>query len=134
MLKNYVENLALDLTTSFVEVENDKAFLFNFDELQIEIKKIEKTLYFYSKITPCPEEKKEDLFSYLMKANLLGEGTGNGAIGLDNNEKFLTLTHKMPYEENYQVFKEAVEDFVNYLFYWEEEIKRFHKVLMEKIY
>ncbi len=134
-MKKLLENLANDLNTSFVEVEKDRSFIFNFDSLiQVEAKKIDSTLYLSSQITACPEQKKEELFSYLMKANLLGEGTGNGAIGLDNSEKFLTLIHKMPYEENYQIFKESMEDFVNYLIYWEEEIKRFHRVLMEKIY
>lgn len=134
MLKNNVEKLTEDLNLSFVEIEKEKSFLFNFRSFQIEIRQIENLLYCSSKIAPCPIEKREDLFSYLMKANLLGEGTGNGAIGLDASEKFLTLTHKIPYEENYQTFKESVEDFANYLIYWEEEIRKFHKLLMEKIY
>ncbi len=58
-----------------------------------------------------------------MRANLLGNGTGACALGLQ--EKFLTLVFNVPYEENYEMFKESMEDFLNYSIYWEEEIKRY---------
>ena len=67
-----------------------------------------------------------------MKANFLGQGTGDATIGLDENENFLTLSLVLPYDMNYKMFKDALEDFVNYLDYWKEELIR-HKKAAELI-
>ena len=74
-------------------------------------------------IAICPNKRKEELFIYLMRANLLGQATGGCRIGLSQNEKVLTLSLGLPYELNYSVFKEKFEDFVNYLVYWREEMQ-----------
>lgn len=73
-------------------------------------------------IQEVPKAKREDLFCLLMRANLLGQGTGENRIGLDTQEKFLTLSLGLPYELNYKTFKDKLEDFINYLVYWKEEI------------
>ena len=59
-----------------------------------------------------------------MKANFLGQGTGGATIGLKEDESFLTLSLSLPYEMNYRAFKDAVEEFVNYLEYWKSEAAR----------
>lgn len=124
MLENSILDLANKYQYSYVKLENDK-FTLNINELSINIDKIENQVYLTSSISQCPQEKKEQLFTYLMKANLLGMGTGNGTIGLDINEKFLTLTYIIAYEEFDKTFKERIEDFVNYLLFWDKEIKNF---------
>lgn len=78
-----------------------------------------------ARVANCPTLKREDLFIYLMRANLLGQGTGGSRIGLDANEKVLTLSLGLPYEMNYKIFKERFEDFVNFILYWREEIAKF---------
>ena len=67
----------------------------------------------------------EDFFMYLMKANYLGQGTGGSIISIDPSEKFLTLALCIPYEINYKIFRDKLEDFLNYLEYWREEIKNY---------
>jgi len=69
----------------------------------------------------------------LMKANLLGQGTGEQAIGLDHEEKSLTLSCIIPYDINYKEFKEKIEDFVNYLDYWRLESEKMKKNANESI-
>lgn len=80
-----------------------------------------------SHIIPCPTKNREDFFIWIMRANLLGQGTGKCRIGLDSNEKLLTLSLGLPYEMNYTTFREKVEDFINYVLYWREEIAQFEK-------
>ena len=65
----------------------------------------------------------EDFFAYLMRANYHGQGTGGSTIAIDPNEKFLTLCLNIPYEVNYKIFHDKLEDFLNYLDFWREEIK-----------
>jgi len=92
--------------------------------LSITVKQLDPGIAFFGKIGPCPAEQKEEFFMLLMKANFLGQGTGGAVIGLEENENFLTLSSTLPYDMNYKIFKDALEDFTNYLDYWREEIIR----------
>lgn len=67
---------------------------------------------------------REAFFIYLMKANFLGQGTGGSIIAVDPDEKFLTLSLIIPYEVNYRIFRDKLEDFINYLEFWKAELKR----------
>jgi hypothetical protein len=87
-------------------------------------KELDPGFFLTCRIGPCPKEKREDLFILLMRANFLGQGTGGGTINLDRDENFLTLSLFFPYDLNYKAFKEVVEDFVNYVGYWREELAR----------
>lgn len=93
---------------------------------QVSIKELDPGVFFRAKILSLPKEgNKEALFIYLMKANLLGQGTGGGAIGIDPSEKFLTLSLALSFEVNYKTFHEGLEDFLNYLDFWKEDVVRF---------
>lgn len=76
--------------------------------------------HFNKEQIPSPE----DFYMHLMKANFIGQGTKDAVISLNPDEKFLTLSLLIAYEVNYKMFFELLEDFVNYLFYWEKEINR----------
>ena len=78
-------------------------------------------------VAPCPAQKKEELFMFLMNANFLGQGTGGARIGLDRQEKFITLSLGLPYELPYQSFKKHLEDFVNHLIYWRNQVSHFER-------
>ena len=58
-----------------------------------------------------------------MKANFLGQGTGGAVIGMDPEENLLTLSLLLPYDMNYKMFREALEDFANFLDYWKTELR-----------
>jgi hypothetical protein len=140
MIQKFLETLKKEVNSQFREIEKEVGYLFNLTEdIQVEIKKLGSDtlgyqIYFSMKITPCLKEKREEIFQFIMKANLLAKETGKAIIGLDDEEKFLTLSYVMPYEENYIKFKEKLEDFINYSLYWEGEIKNFQKKLFETIY
>jgi hypothetical protein len=102
-------------------------------QITIAIQELDPGLSFFAKIGPCPAMKREELFILLMKANFLGQGTGGSTIALDENENFLTLSSILPYDMNYKMFKDALEDFTNYLDYWREELIRHKKVAEENI-
>ncbi len=136
MLEPLIRRLAEELELDEVPVrEKDSAYqvLLNTD-LKIRIQELDPGLAFWARIAPCPKEKREDLFILLMKANFLGQGTGNNTIALDENENFLTLSSVLPYDMNYKTFKDALEDFANYRDYWKEEIIRYNKAAQENIF
>jgi len=92
------------------------------EQLKVSITKLDPGYLFFSNLGACPKERREELFMCLMKANFLGQGTGGGVIGLDKEEKNLTLSLNLPYELKYKEFKEAVEDFANFVDYWKGEL------------
>lgn len=94
------------------------------NNLKISLKDLSPGFSILSFLSPIPTQNKEEAFSYLMKANFLGQGTGEQIIGIDQDEKFLTLSRTISYEVNYPKFKEILEEFVNYLAYWKDETKK----------
>ncbi|MEM8727954.1 MAG: type III secretion system chaperone [Chlamydiota bacterium] len=93
---------------------------------RVSIKELEPGAFFEARIFPIPkQENKEALFIYLMKANLLGQGTGGAVIGIDHSEKFFSLTLTLPFEIDYRIFHDSLEDYLNYIDYWKEEIAIF---------
>lgn len=102
-------------------------------QMEIAFKQLDPGIALWAKIGPCPLVKREELFILLMKANFLGQGTGGAVIALDENENFLTLSLVLPYDMNYKMFKESLEDFTNYLDYWREELLRHKKAAEENI-
>ena len=90
LLKTLIEELHLEILPKKDE-QQFYSFFLN-PELEIKIKELDPGIVIFAKIGPCPQIKKEDLFSYLMKANFLGQGTGGATIGFDEKENFLTLS------------------------------------------
>ncbi len=95
------------------------------DQFDVWIKELGPGIVLKSVICPLSNEgDKESLFSYLMRANYIGQGTGGCIIAIDPDEKFLTLSLIMTYDVNYRIFRDKIENFVNYLDFWISEIKR----------
>lgn len=132
-LDQLIENLAAELKLLAIP-QKDKNGCYQIPinpETTISAKNLDPGVFIYTKILPLPKEgNKEALFIHLMKANLLGQGTGGAAIGIDESEKFFTLSFSLPLVLNYKMFHEALEDFINYIDYWKEEIPKLQTSLL----
>ena len=93
-------------------------------ETAIKVKEEGASVLLFGRIGHCPQMKREELFAHLMKANFLGQGTGGGCLSLDESGNVLTLSSVLPYDMNFKMFRDAVEDFVNYIDYWRAELIR----------
>lgn len=128
MINEYLSLLSEELSIDPVlSLNEQKESYLSIAGKDILIRDLVPGFYCYAKITPLPEKKREDIFMQIMQANLLGQGTGGSIIGCDKNEKNLTLSLHIPYEINYSTFKEKVEDFVNYLLFWQDKIESIEK-------
>ncbi|MBF8263134.1 MAG: sycE [Parachlamydiales bacterium] len=128
ILKEAIEHLSQELGVEMPKPDPQKAYLFKINsKVSVLIRDLAPGFSLHAQASPCPANKREDLFMRLMRANFLGQGTGGARIGLDADEKSLTLSQGFPYEMNYPHFKESVEDFVNYVVYWREEIAQFER-------
>ena len=125
MIESVLEKLTKELTQAHYTKENENLFLFEVGEnLLLFIQEVEDLIYLSGNICPCPEENLEELFIYLMRANLLGEGTGKASIGLDSEENNIILSKAFAFDPDEQHMKEEIELFANYLLFWKEEIKK----------
>jgi len=127
MVQGFLEKLCAELSIAPVPKLNEKKnYHFRFSAgTEIAFADLHPGVEMRANICLCPARKREDLFIYLMRANLLGQGTGGARIGLDEKEKSLTLSLGLPYEMNYHAFKEAFEEFVNHLVYWRDVVAKF---------
>ena len=124
MLERFLDQLCADLEFNAVPSrdETGKFPLRLNDSLTIFIEPLDPGFYFSARLSTCPSRKLEELFTHLMQANFLGQGTGGACIGLSEDEKFLTLSHHLSYDMNYTDFKQRLEDFANFVDYWKTEI------------
>lgn len=124
MLEMHLKQLTDELNlNSKPQLDKDRFFVLTFNsELTLKLKEHDPGLALFAQIGPCPQMKREELFSYLMRANFLGQGTGGATLALDGTESFLTLSSILPYDMNYKMFRDAVEDFANYVDYWKTEL------------
>lgn len=124
MLQPLLAKLCKQLDIPLPSISEKKTFTLPFQkDLFVSFEEQNENIFLKGNLFPCPQENREELFLYLMKANLFGQGTGNFTIGLDPDENFLTLSTSLPYEIKEQEFKEVTEDFVNFLLYWKGELE-----------
>ncbi len=126
MLEQFLKELCEELEITSIIKPNEKKLyeLEVVSEVFVTFKDLNPGVWMEGKLFDSPKKKREDLFISLMQANLLGQGTGGSVIGLDKDEKFLTLSLALSYEINYRGFKDNLEDFVNYFLYWRDKIKK----------
>ena len=98
-------------------------YLLGYHGLKFKLEVKAKNYFLKAKIIDCPAKNKEVLFSYLMKANLLGQNTYGNALGLKPDEKSLTLISALDYEITYEEMQEKLELFLGARELWEKEIK-----------
>lgn len=119
-IEQYLKRLASDL--KFPELYKSEGA--NHFKMQIpDIEPIEIFVRDYSVELICPIAQvienidEEKLFSYLMNANLLGQGTGRSIMGLHPNNVTIVLSQVIFFEIDYAEFKDRVEEMVNYIDY-----------------
>ena len=129
MLSEFLEQLCIELDISPVPTMDEKKTIqFQLGDETIEIRDLQPGVALNGKICPCPMKKREELFLRLSKANYLGQETGPSRIGLSLDEKDLTLSLGIPYEMTYSVFRENLEDFINFILHWRKEVANFEKL------
>ena len=126
MLESYLNKLKSEIKVTF-SLLNKGIFNLNIGKYFIKIKENNNNIYCVSYITKIPDKNREDLFVLLMRANFLGQATGKNMIGIDQDEKFFTLSLSISIEKDYVEFKNYLETFLNYLSYWEKTINNFKK-------
>ena len=124
MLDNHLEALYKELgIPATLEQGEDKSYVIQIEaKAQMTVRELFPGMLYSAAIGPLPEEEKEESYMRLSSANLLGRATGRSRLGIIGKEIVLTLY--IPDDVSYRDFKEDVEEFANYVDYWNEELKR----------
>lgn len=126
MIEKLLLSLCQDLTLQMPAKTKEASYSLILNEnISVIFKDLAPGIGMKAFLKPMPTKNKENCLIHLMRANLLGQGTGGFRIGLDADDKSLTLQGSLPYEINYAPFKDKVEEFVNFVAYWQEEISKY---------
>lgn len=90
--------------------------------LSVSIKEMPNGFVLKASLAVYPKEKEEVVFMHALHGNLFGQGTYNAALGLSQDGKTFTLTRVIDYSVDYKQFKEILEDFINAIDFWREEV------------
>lgn len=126
MLEHFMTELSKELNLPLnleKNTQNYYTFSLNQDTLLF-FKDLNPGFSCRSPIAQVPKENElEELYILLMRANFLGQGTKGAVISIDETIQNILFTLSIPEQINYRLFKEKVEDFVNYLYYWKSKLK-----------
>lgn len=125
-IQQFTEQLSetLDLKEELQPDENKIYTLRISRNLVIQYADLNPGLNLMSYLEPLPNENKETFLMTLMRVNLFGKGTGGGVLGYDEESRLLTFMQAFPYTLTYKHFKEAIEDFINYVELWKAELQK----------
>jgi hypothetical protein len=135
MLKELIDKLLVDLEMDKEDIaEEEGRFTIDLDEnLAVTFNELSpQGIGMFSILGPCPETKQEELFTALMTSNLFGEQTGGAVIGLDSKGKKITMRLDIAQEMTYSEFFSDVENFLNYVDFWQHELKEHIKKSEDK--
>lgn len=129
-LEQFVKSFAL---TSYKPLAEQDEYLLDLrDDTKLYIKELEDGYALRSNIIETPKENLENLYSYLMNANLLGQGTGGAEIAIA--DETLILQSCIDADIDAKQFEDAIESFWNYLDYWKEEVHSFQKQTQQRLF
>lgn len=78
-----------------------------------------------STLAPAPQINLETAYQALLLANLFGQGTKGAILGLNDAGTLLTLSREIEYDVNLNDFNNIVEDFINSMDFWREEMMQY---------
>lgn len=124
MLPKHIAQLQKDFELEApLDQDEPGSFSLYIDEVKVTISDLSPGFQFSAKIGLIPSEKVEDFFAHMLRANLFGQATHNAILGLDDIGTTVTVQFFCPKKTEYREFSEALEDFLNTIFFWQNEIK-----------
>jgi hypothetical protein len=127
MLANFMPKLIqeLELTKETLASEVPGTYSLPLEGgLTIDMTDIPDGFILKSNIATYPPKDKEELFlTQAMMGNLFGQGTKGAILGINPEGTALTLTRIVDFPVEYKEFRDFLEDFINVMDFWREEIQ-----------
>ena len=71
---------------------------------------------------PPENESLDPFYTKLLRGNFLGQATLKAVLGLDTEGRNVVISSAIPTVRSYREFRDAIEDFVNVVAFWNDEI------------
>lgn len=128
MLQKWMSDLSKELgLESKLREETPGIFLIPFDDETLTIKELDEGYEISGVVCPLPQSDLEEVFKHLMFGNLFGQGTYGAILALDTENNQVIARYIEPYSTDYIDFKEHLEDLVNCIDFWKDEIFNYLK-------
>lgn len=129
MLAKMIEQLARELEMDSASLATQMPGVYEFpvdEDISAFISEIPYGFSITCTFAECPpKEKEEEFFTNALLANLYGQGTEGCILGLNDEAEKLILSRKVNYNIDYKEFRDIVEDFLNSVEFWQQEIKAY---------
>ncbi len=128
-ITNHIATLCKELELDGLPQAEGGTYLLPLDDTNsIRIADINPGVYLTASLGPCPTGRKRgELFTLLMMSNLFGFGTSHAVLGLDARGEGCTLSFVLHDATDYRSFYDSLEEFLNQVDFWTEEIRGFQE-------
>lgn len=92
------------------------------EDLVVNISEMGQGIHFTCTLGPTPKGNEEAFFTQTLLANLFGQGTKGAVLALNDEGSELKLTRDIDYRLEYREFRDMLEDFINAVDFWREEM------------
>lgn len=128
MLQKWLEDLSkeLGLETKLRE-ESPGVYFIPLEDESLVVKELDEGYEFLATVCELPKSDQEEVLKHLMFGNLFGQGTYGAVLAFDPDENKVLARYIEPYSTDYIDFKEHLEDLVQCLDFWRDEIFNYSK-------
>ena len=123
MLDEFIPKLNKELELKGFGAPGQESYGLLLDDTNITISGASSGIQFIANLGDLPSEEPELFFVKMLRGNLFGQATAEAFLGLDNTSNKIILTYYYPYKLDYRNFKEKLEDFINSIDFWKQEMK-----------
>lgn len=124
MLHDFIVKLQKELELKEPLVGDDESnFALALDESIINISEAAPGFKLSCSLEELPTQQVEDFLTMMLRGNLFGQATHFAVLGLDESGNKVILQYHYPNKPTYQEFHNAVEDFINVVDFWQNQIK-----------
>lgn len=123
MLEKLIGQLSQELAMeNSITSSEERRYRLPFEnDIEVEAVELDNSYLLKGIIGERPQKNAESFLLKAMEANLFGMGTRGAAIGLNEDEKLLTLSLELDYNSSFKDFKEKLEDFISVIDFWRKE-------------
>jgi len=128
MLKEHITQLEKELELPYpLGQEGGDYYALLLENTKIIIEKVLQGFQLSANLGEVGEELQESFFTTMLRGNLFAQATDGSFLGLDETGKNAVLQFFHPEKASYREFKEALEDFMNCVDFWNEQIEEHKK-------
>ncbi len=126
MFSDFIQRLSKELLPDEAVslAQGQTSFSLELNDVPITISDAAPGIIIDSNLGKLPSELPDRFMAKMLQGNFLGQLTRRAVLGLNEQGDEIVLTLNLPIVRNYREFRDQIEDFVNVIVFWQEELRR----------